>query len=80
VNCLNLAVFVLRPWQAMAKAPELGAGVWGAELGGLFFSGTNSEVPFSRVAFRPGRYSSRTPTRRDNSIAEMQRLIERSSQ
>src|SRR3979490_789346 len=57
----------------MAKAPELGAGVGGVELGGLFFSGTNGEVPFSHVAFRPGRYSSRTPTRRDNSIAEMQR-------
>lgn len=80
VNWLSLAVSVLRPWLAIAKAPELGAVVCGAELGGPFlFWYERHSAGFSH-GFPSQSFPSRTPTRRDNLIAEMQRLIERGSQ
>ena len=80
MNWLNLAVSVSRPWLALIKAPELDAGVCSVELGGLSFSGTGGEVPFSRLLFRPGRISLPDTDRRDNSTRAMQQQIERSSQ
>ncbi len=53
----------------MTKAPELDADVCGVELGGLSFSGTNSEVRFLMCLSVPVVFPSRTPTRRDNLIA-----------
>src|SRR5258706_15427893 len=54
---------------AMTKAPELDADVCGVELGGLSFSGTNSEVRFLMGLSVPVVFPSRTPTRRDSLIA-----------